>query len=256
MADESPAVRLAAMVEAEVSPARTALEWYHSKGKSLFERSTLGAILDRLIADSQSSRRCRRCNDAPQRSDGGEQVHLIDPTRDGGSPGVLPDGSWCPECNGNGYVGCSLKRDSGARTAQPTGHEVRSSGYTPSDGDLTRLARVTRWLMRLERKDPRLSQALEAYYGDDSLQVAGLAPWGRWLAVIPGTGAWPELATRSKTEREVSLRPVERMRSIAALELSQSIPWRRSLLDLGMEQASAQVRDGTRLIDTWIREEL
>lgn len=250
-------VELAKAVSAAIGPVERELEWFFSRGQSLFERSSFGRQLEEARRSSAGSRKCSTCNTQRSvRDEHGRRVAAIDPERDGGTPGVLADGTWCRRCSGSGYVACAISKSKGPVSAQPTGHEVRDHGYVADDADLRRHARVSRWLRRLEKANPWLEQSLTAYYGNDAGLVSQIMPWGAWLAAGLYTAAAETLLRESyKPNPEVSMRRIERMRVQATLETIRPQKAKRALLDTAAEQGALRVRDALELIGIWYRQE-
>jgi hypothetical protein len=251
------ALGFARSISRALLPVERELEWFFSRGQSLFERSSFGRQLEEAQRSSAGSRKCRACNNQRSvRDEHGRRVAVIDPERDGGTPGVLADGTWCPRCAGTGSIPCAIARSKHRVDAQPTGHEVRDHGYVPADEDLRRHARVSRWLKNLERKAPWVERAVSAYYGNDAGIVSQIAPWGAWLAVAPMTAAGDALLERTyRPGSEVSMRKIERIRVQAVLEQVAPARWRRQLLDAAQEQGSLRVADGVEIMGRWWREE-
>ena len=221
-------------------PGALDLIWYFSQGQTLCERSPMGPMIDAIRNRSCGSRRCARCNrPAPK----GERVHLVDPEREGGTPGVLPDGSWCPACKGTGWVACAWKRARYAPTARTTGHEVRQAGYQADDRSLMRAAQVSRWVWWVKCRDSHAAQALEAYYGNDS-GIGEATQWGALLGVMAITPAGRKLLRPSDGEG----RPVERLRTIATLAgLGETAMARQAAMVAAADQAAALLRDAMEL---------
>lgn len=104
------------------------LLWYHGLGQTCFERSTFGGMLDRAA------------------------------TFDTGNA------HWpkCPVFNDNGDV---IGHES-AITARPTAETKEITGHAPDDEALIRYARVSKQMMRVERRDALASKVLEFLFGD------------------------------------------------------------------------------------------
>jgi hypothetical protein len=224
-----------------LSTASVELIWYYTRGQTLSERSTMGPMLAQAERASAGCRRCARCNRTSPR---GQRVHLVDPERDGGTPGILADGSWCPACRGTGVVPCGWRSSRKAPTARPTGHEVRAHGVLVDDRDRMRAAEVSRWLWRVAKRDSHAAQALEAYFGNDSGVGEGTT-WGQLLGVMAITQAGRRLLRASRGEAR---RPVERLRTLATLgSLGDKGEARQAALVAAADQAAALLRDGLAL---------
>lgn len=80
-----------------------ALSWYFGQGLSIYQRSTFGAIIDRLTTDSYSSTSCKTCGGGGIMEHGGIDVSTRCKTCSGS--GKIAEGhKWCPDCKGFGVV--------------------------------------------------------------------------------------------------------------------------------------------------------
>lgn len=237
------------------SPAQLLLEWFYGRGESLFYRSTMGGMLDKLERDSMGSRRCPDCNPWVEeaRSNAHAKCSAIDWEQGFGTPGVLRDGEWCPRCKGTGHITYRRVASKDPPTVGLMGREYHVAGYCPDDAELTRHAQVSRWLMHLERSDPRLGQAIECFHGNDGVSSASVVPYGRFVAVMPHTDAGKVWLDSVRTQAWCSLRPIERIRSELTLQAVQPSIKRLAALDSAWEQATYRVADATRTIDLWLQ---
>ena len=230
------------------------LAWYFARGKSSFERSTSGAMLEHLDADAYTSEECERC-----------YAGIIHAT-----------GAWCPGCGGTGFttirrksgplgfgirsgcVRCSACLGSGEGTDDdgqeischecagagyrltgqnvfPTATVTAGRGYTPDDRALARYARISRILGNVEPKSLRI--VLEAFYGDVGARW-GRTRHGRLFAIYALTPAGHKLVRMATMGDSLEgLSPAERIGVQAELERSQPKAQRHALLDGCEKQA-------------------
>lgn len=93
-----------------------ALSWYFGQGLSIYERSTFGAILAKLIRDSCGSESCSRCAGTGILDSGG--VNVENKCKTCGGDGRVAR-RWCDECQGLGKV-------------EPYEVQVASGGWCPT----------------------------------------------------------------------------------------------------------------------------
>ena len=217
------------------------LEWYFTEGLALFERSSVGAILDRLERESCAKLSCPKCCGEERRAVVAamqRQIHLIDRDMLGAAimtPGILANGNVCPKCGGTGSVFAPMGQGhTGKVTARPMGFEVKQAGYQVDESLMTRYAQVTRWLMRVGSE---CADVLCAYYGSDACRCAMVDPWGAHLAIMPQTAAGKKLIEKSKAKGDLGLPPIERVRIQAILQKSAPIDWRGELIERAYGQA-------------------
>lgn len=247
--DRARAVKLALRhhIEHRTSRAEAALEWFHTEGVCLFERSAAGGQIEAMKLASAARVECPVCCSVERRIDSdcmAERLHLIDPeaaVRRFLTPGILPGGQECQRCKGTGVVEIPIPQTSDRQcTARPTGHEVRDHGYQVDSALMTRYAQVTRWLDNVGRLH---SEVLKAYYGPDATRCAMVNPWGMHLAVMPQCAAGKDLLRRGGSRVELRLHPIEQIRVQAIVQTQDPKPWRGELLERGYEQVSGMLRD-------------
>lgn len=78
------------------------LSWYFGQGLSIYERSTFGAILNKLAMDAFTSAPCERCEGSGILEQGGFTVS--DECRSCKGEGKTGAGKWCASCGGYGKV--------------------------------------------------------------------------------------------------------------------------------------------------------
>jgi hypothetical protein len=88
----------------------SALSWFFGPGLTVYERSTSGAILAKLVRESAYSEACKRCDGAGIL--GGEGGFFLSSSCEGcGGSGKAPNGrTLCVECNGFGSAGEPRRR--------------------------------------------------------------------------------------------------------------------------------------------------
>lgn len=185
------------------------LEWYLSSGQALFERSTVGSMLDRAELFAYAL------------PDLGPYVeptaeHLVRVKRRG-------------VCEDNRKIESAYDPD----TARPTAEHGGGGSYMPPDQDLTDAADFSRHFRRMGERDPVSVVVLDLYYGDRGARYAGGKP-GRIFAVYVCTDAGRELLNRDAAETRkrqnghgtVDMSLADHLR----LENQASLEWGRSLL--------------------------
>lgn len=226
------------------------LQWYFGVGMAAFERSPMGAMIDRLdLLANHRERRCKKCEN-----------------------GALPNGRDCPACKGTGFLArfqaaapplrtgycrCPTCKGRGEHAgkvcsqcdgdryisedvnAYANPDHAEASGYLPDDTSLQRFAWVSRRLALL----PGMlhAEVLEAFYGDAGARW-GLTRHGRILALYPLTrkgSAWSAAARKEseKHRKSSDLSPSEILGVQAELEKSQPKRERRAALDTCERQA-------------------
>jgi len=185
------------------------LEWYLSSGQALFERSTVGSMLDRAKMY------------AYELPDLGPYV---EPTEDD-----LVRVKRRGVCEDNRKIESAYD----PYTAHPTAEHGSGGSYMPPDGDLTDAADMSRHFRRMGERDPVSVVVLDMYYGDRGARYAGGKP-GRIFAVYVCTAAGRELLDRDAKETRrrqnghgtVDMTLADHLR----LENQASLEWARSLL--------------------------
>lgn len=212
------------------------LVWYLSQGITVFQRSTLGPMLDKLELESCTSRTCRKCKG----SGIVDEPHDVPDPKDPVRTITVQFGAWCPRCRGTGVEPVRLSAEEqelvhgddwcrsdheGTRTQVP-------------DETLVRFAHVSRLLAGLQLP---IRRVIEAAYGDEGEELAKSLK-GRAWAVTPLTRAGRELLAQErdrKTAAEVAdpERPVWCLASLADLPKDKRHPERTKLLANASRQA-------------------
>ncbi len=185
------------------------LEWYLSSGQALFERSTVGAMLDRAEMYAYA------------RPDLGPYV---EPTED--DLVRVKRRGVCEDIR-------VIESAYDPYTAHPTAEHRAGGGHMPPDGDLSDAADMSRHFRRMGAQDPVSVVVLDLYYGDRGARYAGGKP-GRIFAVYVCTDAGRELLERDAKETRkrqnghgtVDMALADHLR----LENQASNEWGRSLL--------------------------
>ena len=212
------------------------LVWYLSKGISIFERSTCGAILDTLELESCTSRKCRECHgdgivDKPfQCADPRDPVRTI----------TVQMGAWCPKCKGIGVepVHLTPEEQKMIDSGEWSSSDKEGARSAVPDQTLVRFAFISRALSTL----PLTSRTvIIAAYGDEGEELShGIH--GRAWAVTPLTEAGAELLSHER-DRKVTVgimapeKPVQCLLSLANLPKDKSHPERKKLLSEAAAQA-------------------
>ena len=205
------------------------LEWFLTKGISAFERSTAGAILERLEIDAYVSHICPVCDHGiiieASKDRHGNRLHWVH------SAAI---GDWCKRCNGTGVIPQRLSPDEQRMVdtgswATSSDHEGQRSAVP--DQVLVRYAYVSRTLSRMSI---RLRDALTSAYGDEGSELASTVH-GRSWACSPLTRAGTELLTaeRERRTRVAGIepeRPIQAMTALANLSIGKANPDRVKLL--------------------------
>lgn len=213
------------------------LTWYLSDGISIFERSTCGAILDKLELESCTSQPCKKCG-------GGGIVNEPFKCKDPKDPAreiTILLGAWCSKCKGIGVEPVFLNK-----AEQELAHSGDWSENSDRDGargsvpdeTLVRFAHVSRLLTAVP---PDVRAVIELAYGDEGEELShGLK--GRHWAVMPLTEAGKELLSQER-DRKTTVgvvapeKPVQCLVSLADLPKNEKHPERTILLAQAVEQA-------------------
>ncbi len=188
------------------------LEWYLSRGQSAFQRSTCGAMLERLQRDAFTSAQCAKCGGSGILEIGGIGHDAA------GRETRSEYGGWCDRCKGTGHTPIRTRNSRHELTARPKGLQRESEGYVPDDYTLTRFAIVSRRLGKVAEVSPESAQVLVAFYGDQGARY-GRTRLGRLFAVYPHTSAGQELALAAASEAKcVPLSHLERLEVQAELQ--------------------------------------
>lgn len=218
------------------------LERYFCQYKSAFSRSITGPMLDKAELYSSGTYPCWWC------------YYIID--KDGKrhnshSPGIRPDGQWCEECNGTGFLSLELE-DEKELTARPTAEVVEAKGFEPDHGMLQDYGRISRRLDKVKEMAGRLAlKTLEEYHGDTGAKW-GRTRWGRIFSIYPLTASGRRLLIRILADdktNEVLLTPVERLGVQAELQRVKPQDWRQALLGSALVEAEALYQTA---VDAWI----
>lgn len=216
-----------------------ALGWFFGKGLAAFERSTFGAMIERLAMDAHTSRSCFTCRGTGVAGSDGGPVWTEKRSKGEEKPSkgeedvVWGAGNWCPKCRG---VGCIPVRKTNQRhsvTVQITAEAHDGLGYVPNDAALTRFAVVSR---RLGFVPLDLARALATYFGDVGSRWAPTGN-GRLFALYPLTEAGKRLLRSTEDSESVDLLPHERLNVLVELDRLQAKGARRVLLDAAASQA-------------------
>ena len=194
-----------------------ALSWFFGSGRTAFERSTFGPMLERAELYGHGSWRCSRCR---------------------GSGVLQGNGAWCDRCNGTGAIPYQLDPASSERIDQITAHSTGSNhgaGYVPDDTVMARYAVISRRLSLLPR---RLALALEAYHGDRGIHCAAHHTWPM-VAVYPLTASGQKLA-RLASEKGVPDHERCRLEIVAQRQQANppNKPARGALIEAAERQAT------------------
>jgi len=223
------------------------LEWFLSYGITVFERSTTGAILDKIAMDAFASRRCHVC-------DGSGIIQKTFQTRTGKSSyRLIEAGSWCFKCNGVGRNAVRLSPEEQAM-AGSSGHGHRDTDSMRAavpDAVIVQYATVSRRLARMPRV---LMLAIMDGYGDEGAECA-LTPKGRAWAVTPRTTPGRRLLAQERARKEATKgvnpeRPVRAMLALAALDGHKPNADRTKLLAEASQMAVALLLTAERSWET------
>jgi hypothetical protein len=176
------------------------LAWYHGPGQSAFERSTMGAMLERA-------------------ENFGQRHH------------------W-PQQPVLNALGATIGWES-AITARPTAETRPLSGNVPDDAVLSRYAEVSSMMLKVERLD-RLSAAVIAlFFGElGNRWATGETGHGRVGALYHLTAKGQALVVAaSKDPRSVQLTPQQRIESLAITNKVKATEERSTALAVCTRQA-------------------
>jgi hypothetical protein len=217
-----------------------ALQWFFGRGSTVFERSTFGAMLDRLDKDAHTSTPCTLCEGAGILEEGGFAIKKVGDDFD---ERTVEHGGWCPRCRGTGFTPVRTRKSKEALTARPSKPPIEGGGEAPDDTALTRYAVTSRRLSTVERSDPEAIEVLAAYYGDAGCRW-GRTRHGRLFAVYALTPAGCKLIKMALEGRQDAIEMSDHERIGVAAELEQTQPkrQRRALLDAAAVQALELVR--------------
>ena len=238
------------------------LTWYFTRGLSQFERSTMGAMIERLQRDSSGASHCRVCEGVGileteqavrRHKHRGKHTELVTRWALKKRDGALVDervavaqdvaiGSYCQCCWGTGWVPVRHPRPT-TITARPTCGPPESAGVVV-DGEVLRdYAIVSR---RLCRMAPSHRLTLELYYGQHGLSW-GVTPHGRLLALQAGTLAGKRLLARTKRKGDEATAASADERIANEWDAQQRDPkgWRWDLLQAAQLQAHERIQAAT-----------
>ena len=178
----------------------TDLLWYHGKGQTAFERSTMGGMLERAEQFGMSFR-------------------------------------WPQEPVLNA-AGATIGWES-AITARPTAETRAVSGYIPDDIALTRYAHVSSLMLRVERVDRLAAAVIALYFGEAGNRWAlGETGHGRTGALYHLTTKGQALvAAASKDPHSIQLTPQSRIESLAIANKVKATEERSTALAVCARQA-------------------
>lgn len=209
------------------------LTWFLSYGITLFERSSIGAQLDKIAMEAFTSRRCHVCG-------GDGVIKKAFQTRTGKKTyRIVPAGSWCFKCNGVGAIPVRLtpEEQSEVNNGEQRCSDTDSTRAAVPDDEIRRYAIVSRRLARMRK---RRMTAIALCYGDDGEECA-MTVKGRAWACTPITASGKRLlaqerARKSRTPGVEPERPLRALMALAALDGHKPNPERTKLLaDAGAE---------------------
>lgn len=217
------------------------LSWYLSKGISVFERSTIGAILDKLELESCTSRDCRTCGGSGIT----DKPFVCPDPKDPARTITVQFGAWCGRCKG---VGCepvhlSAEEQQLVDSGDWSCHDTEGTRSAVPDQTLVRFAFVSRMLARMP-DGPRL--AIVAGYGDEGEELShGLK--GRSWALTPLTKAGRTLLEQERERKDTvgvvaPEKPVQCLSSLADLPKDKRHPERSALLAEAAADAEKMLR--------------
>lgn len=229
------------------------LTWYLSQGGAIFERSTIGAILEKLKNESCVTRKCKKCNGKGiVKTICRRTVTHTEIDQTSGEPKEVTTvheyglGDWCQKCNGTGYkaVRLSAEESRQAYSGEWSSSKDRDGARSAVEDEiLVRYAHVSRMLSRMPL-EYRLG--IEAGYGDEG-EAASNTKRGRVWACLPLTEAGEELL-RDARERGLLIDGVtpwsqcEYLSALANLREKQRGAARTKLLELAINQATELLR--------------
>jgi hypothetical protein len=236
------------------------LTWFLTEGISVFERSSTGAILDKLEMDAFVSRSCRKCGGAGIIDEGHIQTEKrILGSRDPYNTYKLDNpvhhktGAWCPKCKGTGAepVRLSAEEQRLVDAGDWSSDDKEGKRSSVPDSTLIRYAHVSRTLSRMPSL---LREALVMAYGDDGEGLSGTVH-GRSWACSPLTIAGCELLLKERKRRTVDEedapeRPIRCMIALAKLGANKAHPERAKLLGEAAAAAEELLRSAER---SWTR---
>lgn len=196
------------------------LEYYFGEGRTVFQRSTFGAMLTRADLYRHGTFPCFSCE---------------------GSPGVsAATGEWCRSCRGTGFYSFerSASKDSPPVTVCPSKAAAEPSGYEPSHQALQIFGRIGRRLdIVAERGGRHFPKVLELAHGDEGARWAN-TKMGRLFALHRLVAPGRRLLARSRDDgAHVELIPSDALKVQVELQRTQPKAWRRKLIEETLEQA-------------------
>lgn len=249
--------------ETQIPPAEESLlEWYFGPARALFERSTCGAMLDRMKLEGMVSRECtqcrgrgfledadispamRRCSpcEGPASHEPGRQKRAC-PWCWKGS-GEVREGCWCRRCNGTGFMPIREKRSRAALTVRPKSHHGGGNGFEVDDTALRKFAKMSRRISELYEKDREALNILAAYYGQVGLRY-GRTKRGRIMAVYALTLCGQRLVKRGQKfgfENGEALMAYQIIENEVEANGLKPLPQRTELINKADEQARVLLR--------------
>jgi hypothetical protein len=218
------------------------LQWYLSNGMSMFERSPIGAILDKLENAAHFSRKCRKCHGNGFTD---EPYDVPDPRDPANKKITLPHGNWCPKCKGTGVeaVRMTALEQQEVESGEHTPHDQEGTRSAVPDEVLVRYASISRVLSRLSTKS---RDAIIAAYGDNGEELAR-GTRGRSWALLPLTEQGEELirearALGSSHEDWDPYRSTDYLELLATAKRSERTPKQTELLSAGIAVAEIMLR--------------
>lgn len=215
------------------------LTWFLTEGLSVFERSTTGAILEKLEMDAYVSRSCRRCGGCGVLDEGWTQTHRRclnsnDPDNKYEIPPIAHlTGAWCPKCNGTGAEPMRLSAEEQrlVDTGDWSSDDKEGKRSAVPDATLVRYAHVSRTLSLMPSL---LREALVMAYGDEGEGLSSTVHGRSWacspLTIAGGELLLKERRRRTVDEKDAPERPIRCMTALANLGANKAHPERVKLL--------------------------
>lgn len=238
------------------------LSWFLIEGQVVFDRSPMGAMLDRAEQFTFGSMICPSCEgsgfpgdvdtaigEAIERakkweasSDKRLDVALREWRKEHGkeAPPWYDDGT-CKVCTGSGWIPRARKFPrAGALTARPK-QVAGSQAVEPSHDALERFGHVSRELRRISGEH---QATLDGFFGLAGHRWADDPKRGRIWGVMALTKAGEKLIKRSRSKSDLKMSGDQRLHVQAELELIQpdKTKMRSALLALAHTQAVAMLR--------------
>ena len=237
------------------------LEWYFGPAQALFERSTCGAMLYRLEADSMVSTECKRCGGKGilEEADITPEIQRCIPCkgpadRNTNKPacpwcwngtGVVREGCWCRRCRGTGHTPVRKKRGDRA-TVRVKAHS--SVCVEVDDVALRKYAKVSRRVGELYENSREMLEVLAAYYGLVGA-CYGRGKRGRIFAVYALTPCGHKLVKRAQKrslDDGTQLQAYQLIENEAEADRQAPDPNRTALLNQADEQARRLLKEASR----------